>query len=60
MDGLQGFAMWIKHLVEGFGEVLQQVKAIGALDRVGGAWPGSIRLGSQPITGDHADAGMGL
>ena len=60
IDGIQGFAMCIKPLVEGFGEVLHQVKAIRDLDRVGGALPGPIRIGSKPITGDHADAGMGL
>ena len=60
IDGLEGVAMGVKHLIEGFGEVLQQVKAIGDLDRVGGALPGPVRIGSGPIPGDHADAGMGL
>ena len=50
----------MKHLVESFGEVLQQVNAIRDLDRVGGALPGPIRIGSKPTPGDHADAGMGL
>jgi hypothetical protein len=60
MDSLKGVAMGIKDLVESFGEVLQQVKAIGDLDRRGGAWPGPVRVRSGPIPGDHADAGMGL
>ena len=51
MDGIQGVAMCIKHLVEGVGEVLQQVKAIRDLDRVGGALPGPIRRGARPIPG---------
>ncbi len=52
--------MSVKDLIEGFGEVLQQVKAIGDLDRVWGALPGPVRIGSGPIPGDHADARMGL
>jgi hypothetical protein len=49
----------VKHLVEGLREVLPQVKAIGDLDRVGGPLPGAVCIGSGPIPGDHADAGMG-
>jgi hypothetical protein len=60
IDRLKGVAMSVKHLVEGFGEVLQQVKAIGHLDGVGGALSGPIRIGSGPIPSEHADAGMGL
>jgi hypothetical protein len=58
IDGLQRVVMGIEHLVEGFGEVLPQVKAIGDLDRVGGALLGSVRIGSGLISSDHADAGM--
>jgi hypothetical protein len=36
------------------------VKAVRDLDRVGGALPGAVRVGSRSIPGDHADAGMGL
>ena len=49
-----------KHLVEGFGEVLPQVKAVGHLERVWGTLLGPVRIGSGPIAGDHADPGMGL
>jgi hypothetical protein len=35
IDGREGVAMGIKDLIQGFGEVLQQVKAISDLDRVG-------------------------
>jgi hypothetical protein len=52
--------MGVQHLIESFGEVLQQVKAIGDLDRLGGTLPGPVRVCSGPIAGDHADAGMGL
>jgi hypothetical protein len=60
MDRLKGAAMSVKPLIEGFGEVLQQVKAIGHLDGVGGTLSGPLRIGSGPIPSDHADAGMGL
>ena len=49
---------WVTHLVEGLGEVLQQVQAVRDLDRLGSALPGPIGRGSKPIPGDHADAGM--
>jgi hypothetical protein len=52
--------MSVTDRVEGFGEVWQQMNAIGDLDRVGGAVPGPGRIGSGPIPRDHADAGMGL
>ena len=52
--------MGVEHLVKGFGEVLQEVKAIGDLDGLGGALSGFVRIGSRPISGDHADAGMRL
>jgi hypothetical protein len=60
MNGFEGLAMPVEHLVEGFRKVLQQVQAIGHLERGGGALPGPVRIGSKPIPGDHADAGMGL
>ncbi len=60
MDGLKGVAMGVKSLVEGLHEVLPQVKAVRNLERVGGAWPASVRIGSGPIPGDHTDAGMSL
>ena len=52
--------MDVKHLVEGFGEVLSQVEAIRNLDCVGGALPGAVRIGSGAIAADHVDAGMRL
>jgi hypothetical protein len=52
--------MGVKHLVESFGEVLQEVEAVGDLDPVGGALSGPVGIGFGAITGDHADAGMGL
>jgi len=60
MDGREGVAMGVQHLVKSFGAVVQQVNAIGDLDRVGGTWPGSVRVGSESIPSAHADAGMGL
>lgn len=60
IDGMPGVALRMNHLVEGFGEVLHQVNANRDLDRVGGALPSPIHVGSKPITGNHADAGMGL
>jgi hypothetical protein len=51
--------MGVKHPVESFGEGLQEVEAVGALDRVGGALSGPVGIGLRPITDDHADAGMG-
>jgi hypothetical protein len=52
--------MPIEHLVEGFRKVLQQVKAIRHLTRGGGPLSRAVRIASIPITGDHADAGVGL
>ena len=60
MNGREEVAVGSKHRVEGFGQVLQQVKAVGHLDRVWGTLPGPVRIGSGPIAGDHADTGMGL
>ena len=60
MDGLKGVAMGVKHRVEGCRDVLQQVDANRDLDRVGGTLPAAVRVGSGPIPGDHADAGMRL
>jgi hypothetical protein len=52
--------MCVEHLVEGFSEVLQQMKAIRDLERSGGTLSSPVRISSGPIPGDHADAGMGL
>jgi hypothetical protein len=60
MDGREGVAMGVTPLIEGCGEVLPPVKAIGALERVGGPLPGPIRIGSASLPGHHPDAGMGL
>jgi hypothetical protein len=60
MDGLEAVAVGVTHLVEGFGQVLQQVQAISNLDRVWGTVLGPVRIGSGSIAGDHADAGRGL
>ena len=60
IDSLEGMALGIKHLVEGLGEVLQQMKAIGDLDRGGRSQPRPIRIGSRPIPGDHLDSRMGV
>ena len=60
IDGLKGVALGVKYLVEGFGQVLQQVQAVGHLDRVWGTVLGPVRIGSGPIAGDNADTGMGL
>jgi len=60
MDGFAAVTRGVKHLVEGFGEVLQQVKAVGHLDRGGGPWPGPVGIGAGPLAGDHAAPGMGL
>jgi hypothetical protein len=42
IDSLKGVAMGMKDLVESFGEVVPQVKAIGDLDCLGGALPGPV------------------
>jgi hypothetical protein len=60
IDRLKGVALDVQDLIEGFGEGLPQVHAIGARERVGGALPGPIRRGAGPIPGDYADARMGL
>ena len=60
MAGRKGVAMGVQDLVEGFGAVLSQVQAVRDLDRVGGALPASVRIGSGPIPGDYPDTGMGL
>ena len=52
--------MGVEDLVKGFREVLEQVQAIGDLERGGSAQPGPSRIGSGSITGDHVDTGMGL
>ena len=60
MHNFEGLVMPIENLVEGFRKVLQQVKAVGHLECGGGTVPRAVRIGSKPITSDHADAGMGL
>jgi len=60
IDGFEGLTMGVEYLVKGCREVLQQVKTIGDLNRVGGALPGSVCVSSGPITGDHADTRMDL
>jgi hypothetical protein len=60
IDGLEDVAVGVQHLVEGFGQVLQQVKALGNRERVWSSLLGPVRLGVGPIAGDHADAGRGL
>jgi hypothetical protein len=42
IDGFEGLTMGVEYLVKGFREVLQQVNAIGDLNRVGGALPGPV------------------
>ncbi len=56
MDGLEEWTRRVKHLVEGFGQVLPAVNAVRDPDRVGSTVSGSIRRGAGPIPGDHADA----
>jgi hypothetical protein len=60
MDRLEDLVRGVAHLVEGFREVLQEVQAIRDLEGCGGALPGPVRLGSGPLPGAHADAGMRL
>jgi hypothetical protein len=52
--------MRVEHLGKGFRKILQEVKAIGDREGGGSPVPGPVSRGSEPIPGDHADAGMRL
>ena len=45
-------------LIQGFGEVLQEVKAVGHLGGLRRARTGAVPIGFQAISGDDRDTGM--
>ena len=47
-----------EHLGEGFGEVLQQLKAVRDLGGLRGPLPGALGVRTCPIPRDHLHAGM--
>ena len=60
IDGREEMAVGVTPLVEGCGQVLPQVKAVGHLDRVWGTLRGPVRIGSGALAGDHAHTGRAL
>jgi hypothetical protein len=50
--------MGAEDLVEGFGEVLQEVKAVGHLGGLWRARAGAVPIGLQAVSGDHRHTGM--
>jgi hypothetical protein len=49
-----------KHELYGIGHIAQEVKAIGDLDGVGRAAPGTFSVSPGAIATDHFDTAMGL
>ena len=45
-------------LVQGFPEILQQMKTVRDLGRLGRALPSAFRIGARPIPGDHLHSGV--
>ena len=58
MDRREYLAMRTAHLLQGLGHILEQVKAIRDLDRLGGALAGAVRIGFRPIAGNDLDPRM--
>lgn len=58
MDRREYLAMRTAHLLQGLGHMLEQVKAIRDLDRLGGALAGAVRIGFRPIAGNDLDPRM--
>lgn len=52
--------MHVEHLYERFGQVLEQVKAIGDLGRLGRPLPGTVGIGFGPVARDHLHTRVGL
>jgi hypothetical protein len=60
MDRREHRAMRTAHLLEGLSDILQQVKAVRDLGRLGGALTGTVRIGFRPIAGNDLDPRMSL
>ena len=48
------------HLLQGLGHILEQMKAVRDLDRLGGALTGAVRIGFRPIASHDLDPRMSL
>jgi hypothetical protein len=59
MDRREHRAMRTAHLLQGLGHLLPPVQTVRDLDGLGGAWPGTVRVGVRPIAGDDLDPRMG-
>jgi hypothetical protein len=60
MDRREHRAMRTAHLLQGLGHILEQVKAVRDLGRLGGALTRAVRIGFRPIAGDDLDPRMSL
>jgi hypothetical protein len=52
MDRREHLAMRTAHLLQGLGHILEQMKAVRDLDRLGGALTGAVRIGFRAIAGN--------
>jgi hypothetical protein len=52
--------MPMKDLLEGRGQILEQVKSVGDLRGFGSPLPNARRIGFGAVPGDDRDVGMGL
>jgi hypothetical protein len=60
MDRREHRAMRTAHLLQGLSYILEQVKAVRDLDRLGGALTGTVRIGFRPIACNDLDSRMSL
>jgi hypothetical protein len=58
MDRCEHRAMRTAHLLQGLGHMLEEVKAVRDLDRLGGALAGAVRIGFRPIACHDLDPRM--
>ena len=59
IDGVERRPMRVEHVLEGFHQILEEVKPIGDLGGLGRPVAGAVRIGSGPIPRDHLDPRMG-
>jgi hypothetical protein len=60
MDRREHRAMRTAHLLQGLGHILEEVKAVRDLGRLGGALTRPVRIGFRPIASHDLDPRMSL
>ena len=60
IDGIEDLLMREEHLVQGFTEILEQMKAVRNLGRSGCSVPCALGIGARAVPGNHLDPRMGL